>query len=175
MIFVAPSVDSLSACSILTALMRREAIKYTLIHISCYEELQAKSAELLQRDIDLRSVVMINMGAVVDLSLFLGLDKYPDCSAFVVDYHRPVHQRNIHNAKNVVVFADTAEVPAPRGTDNVPQPEPMEPEEARDSNEGGEDENNSPLKRQRMVGYEDGDDDGDDLQAQREQSARLEE
>ena len=66
----------------------------------------------MQESPDLTSFMLVNCGAVVDVASFLQLEE--NQTAFVVDYHRPVHQRNIHNAKNVVVFADTQEVPDPR-------------------------------------------------------------
>lgn len=147
--FVAPSVDSLAAASILTALMRRDSIRYVLIPVYGYEELALVAHQLLRDTERLSGVVLINMGAVVDVAKFLDLNRFPECSAYVIDYHRPVHQHNIHNSRNVVVFADTAEVPEPRGIE--PEPEPVTPDEAADSGGGDDDHdgNDSPLKRRR--------------------------
>ena len=131
--------------------MKRDSVKYTLIPVTGYEELAVHAARMLRESGDLRGVVMINMGAVVDVASFLQLEQWPDCSAFVIDYHRPVHQRNIHNASNVVVFADTAEVPAPRGLEPVRTQEPEEPVET----------DGSPTKRARVddLGERENDDD----------------
>lgn len=116
-----------------------------------YEELASKAAQALADNVDLRSVVLVNCGAVVDLSSFLNLESWPEAKAFVVDYHRPVHMHNIHNASNVVVFADTAVVPDPQPERVVArqavvrQREPLEDDDdARNSN--GED-SDSPSKR----------------------------
>ncbi len=93
-------------------MLRRDSIKYVLVPVSGYEDLAAKAEQMMQESPDLRSFMLVNCGAVVDVASFLQLEETQ--TAYVVDYHRPVHQRNIHNAKNVVVFADTQEVPDPR-------------------------------------------------------------
>jgi cell division control protein 45 len=122
-----------------------------------YEELASKAAQALSDNFDLRSMVLVNCGAVVDVSAFLKLEAWPETKAFVVDYHRPVHLHNIHNASNVVVFADTAAVPEPQpervaarqaAAGAVRQREPaQDDDDARNSN--GEDSDSTPSKRRK--------------------------
>ncbi len=93
-------------------MLRRDNVKFVLVPVSGYEDLASKAQQMMAESSDLKSFVLVNCGAVVDVSSFLELSD--EQTAYVIDYHRPVHQRNIHNAANVVVFADTQEVPAPR-------------------------------------------------------------
>lgn len=119
----------------------------------------SKVAEALASHVDLRSVVLVNCGAVVDVNAVLQLDAWPDAKAFVVDYHRPVHMHNIHNASNVVVFADTPVVPDPQPERIVQrkaaaaarQREPLADDDDDRNSQG--DDSDSPSKRHK---FEDG-------------------
>jgi cell division control protein 45 len=175
-VFVAPSVDSLAAVSILTvsqgeekkgkgranlflaqAMLRRDSIKYILVPVSGYEALAAKAEQMMQESPDLKSFIMVNCGAVVDVASFLQLEE--NQTAYVVDYHRPVHQRNIHNAKNVVVFADTQEVPNPRPErfeelGPTRQREPRGHDDEGDRNSGGGDDDEATSRKRQRRGEE---------------------
>jgi len=79
--------------------------------VAGYEDLKAQAAKLLFDSEEVKSVILINCGSIVDVGAFLKLDQQEGRSAYVIDYHRPVHPKNIANLANVVVFADTETVP----------------------------------------------------------------
>ncbi len=140
-----------SKCSCWQSLFYRDNILYHLVHVSGYEDLMDQAKSLLFGNEDIRSVVMINCGAIVDVESFLHLQEQADRSAYVIDYHRPVHMNNINNSSNVVVFADTDSVPEPRGV--LPPPTIKEPVMGDDDDKISA--SPSPSKRARTASEED--------------------
>ncbi len=122
-----------------------------------YEHLAQQAKKYLGDNGEYRSIILVDCGAVVDVAAFLKLEQDTERAAYVIDYHRPVHRANIHNATNVVVFADTESVPDP-------QPTTLEPrvDEDIDDRSG---EGDSPTKRQKGEG---GNVDADESPAERD-------
>lgn len=54
---------------------------------------------------EVRSVVLLNCGASVDLADMV-LEHAPRANVFVVDYHRPVHLKNVHSQRVLVLQAE---------------------------------------------------------------------
>ncbi|CAM9438816.1 unnamed protein product [Ascophyllum nodosum] len=105
-IFVAPNCDAMCACRILSYMLRADAVSYKIKPVAGYGDIAAANEELLKGNSDLRSVVMINCGAicdVVDLLSYLS----PEAYVYIIDSNRPVHLANVYPKKDrVVVFVD---------------------------------------------------------------------
>ncbi|KAF4034272.1 CDC45-like protein [Phytophthora infestans] len=114
LILVALDVDALCAAEILTRLLRADMLSYSLLAVRGYEDvLQARETRIrgddgtLRGGGELRSVIMLNCGAIVDVAKLLALPSYVKC--YVLDSHRPIHLANIYDEhQQIVVFDDGA-------------------------------------------------------------------
>ncbi|CAM9675780.1 unnamed protein product, partial [Ectocarpus sp. 12 AP-2014] len=106
LVFVAPNCDAMCACRILSYMLRADAVSYKIKPVAGYGDIAAANEELIKGNEDIRSVVMINCGAicnVVDLLSQLS----PEAYVYIVDSNRPVHLANVYPKKDrVVVFVD---------------------------------------------------------------------
>ncbi|KAG6612927.1 cell division control protein 45 [Phytophthora cinnamomi] len=146
LVLVALDVDALCAAEILTRLLRADLLSYSLLAVRGYEDvLQARETRVrgadgtLRGGGELRSVVLLNCGAIVDVAKLLALPPHVKC--YVLDSHRPIHLANIYDEhRQVVVFDDGAlaleEYPA-FGPDL--EVEDFEEEEEEEEEEEGED------------------------------------
>ncbi|KAJ1463001.1 CDC45 family [Pelagophyceae sp. CCMP2097] len=100
LILVAPDCDALCACQIITSMLKNDNVTFKVQPVGGYTEV-AEVGESLSETV--RSVVMLNCGACVDLTSI-----FADCAAtiFVVDNHRPIHLRNVHAPNGRVVVLD---------------------------------------------------------------------
>ncbi|KAM0786356.1 hypothetical protein ACM66B_001827 [Microbotryomycetes sp. NB124-2] len=91
-VLVAPDVDALCAARLLTTLLKNDDVSYTLIPVGSWSQLE-QTKQRLERE-DVRSLVLINLGALVDLYDYF---EYlpPTCLIHVIDSHRPVNLRNL--------------------------------------------------------------------------------
>jgi len=110
LIFVAPEADSLCACRILTNLLRSDCIAYKIKPIAGYDDLFQADKEMLQANSEIRNIIMLNCGSLVDLEEFLHLGE--ETVVTVIDSHRPYNLSNI-KAENdrVQIFDRELEVP----------------------------------------------------------------
>uniref|UniRef100_A0AAV1UM09 Cell division control protein 45 n=1 Tax=Peronospora matthiolae TaxID=2874970 RepID=A0AAV1UM09_9STRA len=114
LLLVALDVDALCAAEILTRLLRADLVSYALLAVRGYEdvllarETRICSADGVRRgDGALRSVIMLNCGAIVDVAKLLALPPHIKC--YVLDSHRPIHLANIYDTdEQIVVFDDGA-------------------------------------------------------------------
>ncbi|KAL4162808.1 hypothetical protein PRNP1_003340 [Phytophthora ramorum] len=114
LILVALDVDALCAAEILTRLLRADMLSYSLLAVRGYEDvLQARETRIRGADGEvrgggeLRSVVLLNCGAIVDVAKLLALPPHVKC--YVLDSHRPIHLANIYDEhQQIVVFDDGA-------------------------------------------------------------------
>ncbi|KAE9032788.1 hypothetical protein PR001_g10440 [Phytophthora rubi] len=114
LILVALDVDALCAAEILTRLLRADLLSYSLLAVRGYEDvLQARETRIrgadgaLRGGGELRSVVLLNCGAIVDVAKLLALPPHVKC--YVLDSHRPIHLANIYDEhQQIVVFDDGA-------------------------------------------------------------------
>ncbi len=146
--------QNLNAAFVGQSLLRRDQIRYTVVPVLGYEHLRQQAAKYLFDATEYRSIILIDCGAVVDVAAFLKLDQDTERAAFVIDYHRPVHRANIHNATNVVVFADTEHVPDPQPASLAPPPPPPALDDDDDDldDRSGDRDRDSPSKRQKGDG-----------------------
>lgn len=113
LILVALDVDALCASAILTSLLKADFVSYTLLPVRGYEDIvRIRDSRITPQDSgsdgDLRSIVMINCGAIVNVTQLLQLPQHAKC--YIFDSHRPVHLANIYDShQQIVVFDDGAQ------------------------------------------------------------------
>mmetsp|Transcript_24549 Transcript_24549/g.45758 ORF Transcript_24549/g.45758 Transcript_24549/m.45758 type:complete len:534 (-) Transcript_24549:1114-2715(-) len=104
MLLVATEVDAIASARILTKLLRSDNITYKIRPVANFSHIQETIAEFT--DMDIRTVFMINCGAIYNIPKLFGLEHGGDIRCFIIDNHRPVHLANIHSNHNVVVLND---------------------------------------------------------------------
>lgn len=114
LILVALDVDALCACEILTSLLKGDFLSYSLLAVRGYEDIvrvretRIRDAQGHERPSDVKSIVMINCGAIVNVMQLLALPE--DIKCYIFDSHRPIHLANIYDAnQQIVVFDDGAQ------------------------------------------------------------------
>lgn len=109
LICCAPDVDALCATRILVALLSQDCIGYRVVPVSGWSDLARINAEMIEDNTDLRSIILVNLGSLVDLSEFISLPP-ETCTLHVVDSHRPWHLTNIFKqgeaADQIIVWDD---------------------------------------------------------------------
>ena len=111
MLMVAQNVDSLAACAILQRLLEEEQLSHKVVPVCDYADLSRIYTEQVADSSELRSIVLINLGGIVDLMghLQASLDEadegsgirratelpHPDCRWYVFDSHRPFALENL--------------------------------------------------------------------------------
>ncbi len=105
LILVAPSADAMCACRVLCSLLRSDAVGYSVQPVGNYSRIVQLSKDVLQGSEDVKSVVMIECGATVDVSFMLSY--LPEESkVYVADSHRPIHLTNIYAGERVMMLGD---------------------------------------------------------------------
>lgn len=160
LLFVALDADALCACKMLSSLLKTDFIPHKIHPIIGYSHLETANRELIEGNDDLRFLIMINCGALVDISKYISITNAMKVYCF--DSHRPWGLVNAFaDAVNVFVFDDgeieddMAEVgKAFRGL--------VEQEASEDEEEGSQEE--EPIVHEEDGDRED-DDEADDHQA----------
>ena len=101
LILAAADPDGVCASHILTSILRLEGINYTLQAIEAYTDLKSAFDDLSS---SIRTVVLLNCGAVVNLVEFLG--NLADVVVIVIDSHRPIHLKNVTEPARILVLDD---------------------------------------------------------------------
>lgn len=109
LVLCAPDVDALCACRILVALLNADCIGYRVVPVSGWSDLSRINQEMVEDNTDLRSIVLLNLGSLVDLSEFFTLPP-ETCQLHVIDSHRPWNLNNVFatgpEADQIVVWDD---------------------------------------------------------------------
>ena len=100
-ILAAAEPDGVCSSHILTSILKLEGIAYTLQGVEAYTELRS-ALEGLRPSV--RTVVMLNCGAVVNLVDFIA--HLPDVVLVVIDSHRPIHLKNVTEPARILVLDD---------------------------------------------------------------------
>lgn len=108
LVLVAADVDGLCACRILTHMLRTDNVAYSLVPVSGYSHASALLRALSESNNDIRSVVLINCGAIVNVTNLLPWDRL-NLTCYVIDSHRPIHLANIYERERVFVLHDEEE------------------------------------------------------------------
>ncbi|CAM9217747.1 unnamed protein product [Sphacelaria rigidula] len=159
MVFVAPNCDAMCACRILSYMLRADAVSYKIKPVSGYGDIAAANEDLIRGNEDIRSVVMINCGAicnVVDLLSHLS----PEAYVYIIDSNRPIHLANVYPRKDrVVVFVDEAN----GDVDNIPSDgEGLDGDDDTSDEESEVDSDEEELRSNESDGDDTDDEDSDD-------------
>lgn len=149
LILVALDVDALCACEILTSLLKGDFLSYSLLAVRGYEDIvrvretRIRDAQGRERPSDVKSIVMINCGAIVNVMQLLALPEHMKC--YIFDSHRPIHLANIYDAnQQIVVFDDGAQsiedYPADGSDIDEDNFDPSDAEDDEDDDEEDDDE-----------------------------------
>lgn len=108
LILVSADPDGLCACKILTTLLKDDCIGYRVLPVSGWSELARIHQDQVAENPDLRTVVLLNLGSLLDL-----VDSFPlpqKATVHVVDSHRPWNLSNVFaagpEAEQIVVWDD---------------------------------------------------------------------
>jgi len=142
LIFVACDCDAMCCCRIFTSMMRSDNVSYKVKPVMGYAEIQQAGESLIQGNMELRSIVMINCGGVVNMLKMIQFE--PHHRVYIIDSHRPVHLSNIHaHPEELVVFGDsslTVESEIPSDGEDLSGDESSDGETLKDEDEGDDEE-----------------------------------
>ncbi|CAO3590605.1 unnamed protein product [Absidia cylindrospora] len=146
------------------SLLKSDIIQHKIVPVSGYKDLQKANEELVAKDEQLRTIIMINCGGLVDVADILKLND--QMSLFIFDSHRPIHLDNIVGGNNVCVFDDDDENEKMEELINI-----YEELFYHDSSDEGDDDDNK-KHNDNDDENEDEDDDEDETDDERGQSDR---
>lgn len=106
LVLCAPDVDALCGLWSLLRMLRSDQIRYQVRPVAGYEDLARAARALVHGNPDLRTVVLLNCGGIVDLASFLELDAVPSVAVYVVDSHRPYNLANVREENEQVRILD---------------------------------------------------------------------
>ncbi|KAJ2634932.1 DNA replication initiation factor cdc45 [Coemansia sp. RSA 1286] len=167
LIFAATDGDSICALRILTDLLKRDSIGHKIVPVSNYREIADQSVKLVDSGTQIRSVVLINCGASMDIHDLINLRD--TLTVVVVDSHRPFNLYNVFWNEQIQCL-DDGDV-----ADNMDElREAFEliefgPEDS-DTDDESDDDNGGDRRRRRRVG----DDPDEFVRVQRERASMRE-
>ncbi|PVV04083.1 hypothetical protein BB560_001436 [Smittium megazygosporum] len=104
LVLVANDPDALCAARILFSILKHDFITYQMVPVSSYVDVTKCNKQLIEPSPDLRTVILINCGATVDLQEFIKL--HDKLTVIVVDSHRPFNLYNIFWNEQILCFDD---------------------------------------------------------------------
>merc|ERR1712166_1437786 len=114
-LFVAQDVDSICTCRVLEALFKCDAILFSVVPVTGYQELEVEYQEYVEKSDEVRTVFMINCGAIHDLQVAFGGIR-ENISIFVIDCHRPLRYENV-TSEQIFILDDGSSADAIRRLD----------------------------------------------------------
>lgn len=133
-VLAAADHDGVCAAKIMATVLQRAGVKFTVVPVTGNSEVIEHMAQL-EADAEVRSLVLLNCGASLDLQRQLeDCAAPPELRCFVVDAHRPLLLANLSSRhKRVVVLdddfiAEAGGVQPPVSDDEPEEPEPDEDE-----------------------------------------------
>ncbi|KAJ1534589.1 hypothetical protein HK096_003707 [Nowakowskiella sp. JEL0078] len=104
LIFVANDLDALCSCKLLSSLLKSDSIAHEIVPISGFRELSEKNSTLIEENEQLRSLIFLNCGGMVDLSEYLTLTE--NMMVYIADSHRPINLHNLFGSDQIMVLDD---------------------------------------------------------------------
>ena len=104
LMLVASDPDAVATHMILKALLKSEGVLFTIKAVGGFDDLLEAHEMNIKENDDLRSVVLVGCGAMLNLSEAFPLPDEVTC--YVLDSHRPVDISNVHSDAQYVVFSD---------------------------------------------------------------------
>ncbi|GFR43350.1 hypothetical protein Agub_g4421 [Astrephomene gubernaculifera] len=124
--------DSVCASQLLLNLFNRESLHFSLIPVSCYEEVREHCAPLITAQ-EVKTVLLVNCGATEDVRSLCNLPS--NIRIVILDHHRPVwHGHNNEDDMDTLVLVDDDD-PVPKSV--VPVYDQQLDNEVAESDESG--------------------------------------
>lgn len=139
LIFVGFDIDSICSLRLLIMLIRVDSIKFEIIPVFNYENLEKKIEDYRKsydKNKDIGSIVMLNCGGTLDLTNHWFTDPINNILTLIIDSHRPISHNNIHH--EYIVFIDDSKY----NLENVPKEEELREVKEADSDEYDSDYDN---------------------------------
>ena len=102
-IFVGYDIDALCTLRILVILLRADWLKYEIVPVMNYDQLDQKIEEY-KNNSSIKSFIFINCGGTRDITSYW-FSESPDFLCLLLDILRPSHHKNI-NSKNIILVND---------------------------------------------------------------------
>ncbi|KAK6503811.1 hypothetical protein TWF481_008817 [Arthrobotrys musiformis] len=93
LILTSLDVDSLCACRMLTRLLKTDYIPHKLHPVAGYQDLTKANKEFISTNEDLKFLILLGVGGLVDIAEFLELKRGVEC--WVLESRRPWNLQNI--------------------------------------------------------------------------------
>ncbi|KAI9272674.1 CDC45 family [Phascolomyces articulosus] len=107
-LFVASDVDAICACKIFQSILKADLIQHKLVPVSGHHDLEKASKTVVADDPELRSIIMINCGAPLEVFELFG--QREEVQIYVIDSHRPFNLDScLPESRNVFIFEDVSE------------------------------------------------------------------
>ncbi|KAJ2709715.1 DNA replication initiation factor cdc45, partial [Coemansia spiralis] len=103
-VFVSADADAICGLRILTALLKRDAIGHKIVPVANYAEIAEMNRTLVAGNTQIRTVVLLNCGAQVDIQDLLTLRD--GLTVVVIDSHRPFNLYNVFWHEHVQCLDD---------------------------------------------------------------------
>jgi len=132
LIFVGFDIDSICSLRLLIMLIRADTIKFEIIPVFNYENLEKKIEDYrksYEKNKDIASIVMLNCGGTLDLTKHWFTDPINNILTLIIDSHRPISHNNIHH--EYIVFIDDSKY----NLENVPKEEELREVKEADSDD----------------------------------------
>ncbi len=150
-IFVGFDIDSICSLRLLIMLIRVDSIKFEIIPVFNYENLEKKIEDYrksYEKNKDIGSIIMLNCGGTLDLTNHWFADPTNNILTLIIDSHRPISHNNIHH--EFIVFIDDSKY----NLENVPKEE-----ELREVKEADSDDYDSDFEKNGINGNDENEED----------------
>ncbi|KAI9106301.1 CDC45 family [Phlyctochytrium arcticum] len=107
LIFVSPDADGICALKILVYLLKADCIAHKIVPVAGPNDLIDANVDHVQSNEELRSVIMLNCGGVIDLPEVLSLTD--DMMVYICDSHRPLSLQSLF-VNDQVMFLDDGDI-----------------------------------------------------------------
>ncbi|PWA00207.1 hypothetical protein BB558_001090 [Smittium angustum] len=104
LVLVANDPDALCAARILFVMLKHDFIAYKMVPVSNYSDIIRCNSELIDSNEQLRTVVLINCGATVDIQESIKI--HDKLSIIIIDSHRPYNLYNIFWNEQILCLDD---------------------------------------------------------------------
>jgi len=148
LIFVGFDIDSICSLRLLLVLLRVDSIKFEIIPVFNYENLEKKIEDykkLSEDKNEIGSIIMLNCGGTLDLTNHWFTDNTYDILCLIIDSHRPISHNNIHSDR--IVFIDDTKY----NLDNVPKEEDLKEVKEADSDDYESDPQKNTYKNNNII------------------------
>eukprot|EP00928_Gymnodinium_smaydae_P014770 TRINITY_DN15429_c0_g2_i1.p1 TRINITY_DN15429_c0_g2~~TRINITY_DN15429_c0_g2_i1.p1 ORF type:complete len:685 (-),score=127.41 TRINITY_DN15429_c0_g2_i1:69-2060(-) len=136
-ILAATDHDGVCASQILVSILRRNQLKFTLVPVTANSEV-LEHIQQLAEDTEVRSLILLNCGASLDLQKYLEESQaHESVRLYVIDAHRPMILSNLSSRHERVVVIDDDPM-IDRG--GMAPPIDSESDDDESSEEGGDDD-----------------------------------